>query len=430
MQASHAAIRTPQAGVVGHLRQAWHAAMHVDAPRRQLRVLHTARACEAPQTSMGVRGRVSSNGLILPCAQPHGRRRLEFGNCLQQAQGAVNCPKLGCGRLARLLSSLLSTSMCPSRETARGRLPTTRMWRSVGADAGGTSAVVRSQSSSYCQCRPFEALGARSSRDLKPSSCACDRPATVPSQIHTAPPLCWPTPCERNGSAMSNCSAMSKGQTDVEAFIKKLGEAAHRPQLAHRFLQSSVVYRKGQARLDGAGRKHRPLGANRIVQIARVHHRALLRSPRTQLRPCILLTPPRSHQRAVAWSILQPTGVAFIVNCSHVGSEWAHAGKRLGALDVPPLPAHAAQCARAVHRRLCRRVGQTTAHLKAAVAHRTLDVQASPLHGQRLQKDHTLQLRLAFCRGTHHLQVARAREDHTALHDVVRNERVQRSGGG
>ena len=65
------------------------------------------------------------------------------------------------------------------------------------------------------------------------------------------------------------------------------------------------------------------------------------------------------------------------------------------------------------------------AHLKAPIRHRALDVQANSLHLKRLQEEHAL--RGCSCRSARQLEIARTREDHAALHDVIGNQGVQRA---
>ena len=73
-------------------------------------------------------------------------------------------------------------------------------------------------------------------------------------------------------------------------------------------------------------------------------------------------------------------------------------------------------------------VGLAAAHLEAAVRDRALDEQAGRLDRERLQKVHATQCRRRCC--TRHLEVARAREDDAALHDVVGDEFDEAIGGG
>ena len=55
-------------------------------------------------------------------------------------------------------------------------------------------------------------------------------------------------------------------------------------------------------------------------------------------------------------------------------------------------------------------------------------MQAGRVGNERLQEVHTMQCRRCCC--TRHLEVAHAREDDAALHDVVGDEGMKRTGGG
>ena len=91
-----------------------------------------------------------------------------------------------------------------------------------------------------------------------------------------------------------------------------------------------------------------------------------------------------------------------------------------------------------MHRRVLEARSQrrplAAAHLEAAVERRALDEQPGRLDGERLQEEDAraaprAQRRRAAARARD-LEVARAREDDAALHDVVGDERVQRARGG
>ena len=73
-------------------------------------------------------------------------------------------------------------------------------------------------------------------------------------------------------------------------------------------------------------------------------------------------------------------------------------------------------------------VGLAAVDLEAAIRDRALDELTRRLDGKRLQEEDTAQT--CRCRRTRHLEVARAREDDAALHDVVGDEGVKRTGGG
>ena len=83
---------------------------------------------------------------------------------------------------------------------------------------------------------------------------------------------------------------------------------------------------------------------------------------------------------------------------------------------------------RAVDRRLINRVVGATAKLKATVCDRALDERTTRLDHERPQEVHASQRRV---RGrARHLEVANAREDDAALHDMMRNQAVKRASSG
>ena len=151
--------------------------------------------------------------------------------------------------------------------------------------------------------------------------------------------------------------------------------------------------------------------------------RALLRRAGVQLRQRIDRAAPRLHERAVAGAILQANRIKAVVQPPDVCCERRCALRRV----VDGLPSVAADSrSGAVHRlRGLNGVGLATANLEVAVRDCAIDEQIGRLHGERLQKVHATQC----CRGcrTRHLEVARAREDDAALHDVVGDEGVKRA---
>ena len=193
-------------------------------------------------------------------------------------------------------------------------------------------------------------------------------------------------------------------------------QRAHRPWLARSALEQRVVHCKRQARLTfPTARPHGTTRAQRVVEVGRVHLRALLRRACAQPRQRVDRTAPRLHQRAIAGTVLQARRIKTVVHPPDLCCERRCALRRV----VGALPSVAAGSrSGAVH---CLRgldgIGLATANLEAAVRDCALDEQIGRLHDERLQKVHATQC----CRGcrTRHLEVARAREDDAALHDVV-----------
>ena len=86
-------------------------------------------------------------------------------------------------------------------------------------------------------------------------------------------------------------------------------------------------------------------------------------------------------------------------------------------------------CSGAVHRPCgLDGVGLAAVDLEEAVRERALDQQTGRLDGKRLQEEDAAQT--CRCRRMRHLEVACAREDDAALHDVVGDEGMKRTGGG
>ena len=205
-------------------------------------------------------------------------------------------------------------------------------------------------------------------------------------------------------------------------------ERAYRPQLARSALQQRVVHCKRQARLAvPAARRQGTTRAQRVVEVGRVHLRALVRRARAQPRQRADRTAPRLHQRAIAGTVLQASRVKTIVERSDIHRTSRRAQRRVA--DALPSVAAADRSSGAMHRRRdgLATVGLAAANLEAAVRDGALDEQIGRLDGERLHKVHATQ---SCCRRrTRHLEVARARKDDAALHDVVGDEGVKRARG-
>ena len=85
-------------------------------------------------------------------------------------------------------------------------------------------------------------------------------------------------------------------------------------------MEQSTVHRKGQARLAATARGLGGARAQRVIEVGRVHLRALVRRARMQPRQRVARTTPRLHQRAVAGAILQAAHIEAIVEHFDVGS--------------------------------------------------------------------------------------------------------------
>ena len=91
-------------------------------------------------------------------------------------------------------------------------------------------------------------------------------------------------------------------------------QRAHRPELAPSALQQRLVHCKRQARLAvPAARRQGTTRAQRVVEVGRVHLRALVRRACAQPRQCGVCTAPRLHQRAISGTVLQAYGVEAVV---------------------------------------------------------------------------------------------------------------------
>ena len=201
-------------------------------------------------------------------------------------------------------------------------------------------------------------------------------------------------------------------------------ERTHRPQLARSALEQRVVHRERQARLAAATRGDGRARAQRVVEVGRVHLRALMRQAYAQ--PCrrIARATPYVGERAISWAILQADRLEIIVERSHVRRERESAQQRC-VVDALTYSV-GGRLSRTVHRQ-ARRLA--SAHLEAPVAHHlALDEQPGRLGREWLQKVHPTQHRRSRC--TRQLKVAHAREDGAAMHDVVGDERVQRARSG
>ena len=186
-------------------------------------------------------------------------------------------------------------------------------------------------------------------------------------------------------------------------------------------MEQRVVHCKRQARLTfPTARRHRTTNAQRVVEVGRVHMRALVRRACAQPRQRVDRTAPRLHQRAIAGTVLQARRIKTVVQPPDVCCERRCALRRV----VDALPSVAAGSrSGAVHRlRGLNGVGLATANLEAAVRGCALDEQIGRLHGERLQKVHATQCCRSRC--TRHLEVARAREDDPAVQHMIADQRV------
>ena len=87
----------------------------------------------------------------------------------------------------------------------------------------------------------------------------------------------------------------------------------HRPQLARSAMEQSIVHRKGQARLAATARGHGGARAQRIIEVGRVHLRALVRRACTQTSQRIARATPRVDQGAIPGTVLQADRVEAVV---------------------------------------------------------------------------------------------------------------------
>ena len=78
-------------------------------------------------------------------------------------------------------------------------------------------------------------------------------------------------------------------------------------------MEQSIVHRKGQARLAATARGHGGARAQRVVEVGRVHLRALVRRACTQVSQRIARTTPRADQGAIPRTVLQANRVEAVV---------------------------------------------------------------------------------------------------------------------
>ena len=206
----------------------------------------------------------------------------------------------------------------------------------------------------------------------------------------------------------------------------------HRPRLARccAALKKSVVHRKRQPRRAVAlpARCKQRDRAQRVVQVGRVHYRALARRARPQTRHRSGATDaPRLRERAVARAVLQPHRVEAVVQRADERRARARASTHRRRVDTLPRDI-GGERARAVHRRVRERVVHAAAHVEAAVGHGALDVQPIGLDGQRLQEEDAAKA-LSRGRGMPHLEIARGGENDAALHHVVLGEAAAACSG-
>ena len=98
----------------------------------------------------------------------------------------------------------------------------------------------------------------------------------------------------------------------------------HRPQLARSAMEQSIVHRKGQARLAATARCHGGARTQRIIEVGRVHLRALQLCAHTQSGSRgVVSTCPQVAQRPVARTILQAHAVVHVIQCADLRCVWA-----------------------------------------------------------------------------------------------------------
>ncbi len=98
------------------------------------------------------------------------------------------------------------------------------------------------------------------------------------------------------------------------------GDAAHRPQIARATLHHSLTHGKRQTRLAAAAsaRANHRARAQRVVEVGRVHLRALVRRACAQPSQRIALAAPRVGQGAISGTVLQADRVEAVVESHHV----------------------------------------------------------------------------------------------------------------
>ena len=105
---------------------------------------------------------------------------------------------------------------------------------------------------------------------------------------------------------------------------------AYGPRLACCTLEQRVIHRKRQACLTApAARRHDTTRTQRVVQVGRVHLRALMRRTCVQPRQGIDRTTPRLHQGAVAGTVLQASRLKTVVECSNIPRTGRRAQRRV-----------------------------------------------------------------------------------------------------
>ena len=175
--------------------------------------------------------------------------------------------------------------------------------------------------------------------------------------------------------------------------IRQGNGTRYRPQLPWCTLQQRDVHRKRQPRLATACAAvihGQSAQAQRIVQVGRMHTRALLACTCTQPRRChIGRTAPRLHECAVAGAVLQARRIKTVVQPPDVCCERRCALRRV--VDGLPSVAADSRSGAVLRWRGLNGVGLATANLKVAVRDCGLDEQIGRLHGERLQKVHATQ---------------------------------------
>eukprot|EP00966_Prymnesium_polylepis_P212841 4929254-Prymnesium_polylepis.3 len=186
-----------------------------------------------------------------------------------------------------------------------------------------------------------------------------------------------------------------------------------------------IVHRKRQPCAITTSRiaRHQRARTQRIVQVGRVHQRAVVRraGPQTCCRARLPAAAPRLAQCAVARPVLQPTSVEAVVQSARRRRRSAPPDKRLIDALRRSSGTDRAGAMRGHTRR--ERLGRVAAaHLKAVATHHTLDDQPSGLEGERLQEEDRAQCSTAHGDRAGELEVAGTGEDDAALHDVVSDQ--------
>ena len=149
------------------------------------------------------------------------------------------------------------------------------------------------------------------------------------------------------------------------------GDATHRPLLTQATVQQRSVNRKRQPSLAVVAftARNQRTHAQRVVQVGRMHSRALMRRTCPKQRSRSHTTSPSLHERAVSGAVLQPDRRKAVVQRAHSSRMRTPAATQRRAVNAL-LHARRGEAAHAVHLRVVLRDdGLPTAHLELAVAH-------------------------------------------------------------